>query len=258
MNVLMIGDVVAGWGCRFLQKKLPGYKKFAGIDLCIVNGENSADGNGMTPSSADLLFASGADVITGGNHVFRRAEVYDFLEREPFVLRPANYHESNPGKGYCIVDRGAYRAAVVNLAGVYGMEALENPFFTMDRILKELEKEKIRLIFLDFHAEATSEKRAMGFYLNGKITALAGTHTHVQTSDACVLSEGTGYITDLGMSGAKDTVLGVAPEIIIRHLKYHMPARFATPDGDCVMEGCVFDVDEKTGRCRSAQSVRIQ
>ena len=258
MNVLMLGDVVAGWGCRFLQKKLPGFKKYSGIDLCIVNGENSADGNGITSASAELLFSAGADVITTGNHVYRRAEVYDFLDREPFVLRPANYHANNPGKGFCIVDRGAYRAAVINLSGVYGMDALDNPFFVVDSILKTLEEEKIRLIFLDFHAEATSEKRAMGFYLNGRITAFAGTHTHVQTSDACVLSKGTGYITDLGMTGAGDTVLGVAPEIIINHLKYHMPARFATPDGDCVMEGCIFDVDEKTGRCRSAQNIRIQ
>ncbi len=257
MQILMVGDVVAGPGRRFLQKNLPGFKRFNGVDLCIVNGENAADGNGLTPAAVEELFAAGADVITTGNHVYRRAEVYDLLEREPYLVRPANFPAGNPGKGYCIVDKGAYLAAVVNLAGITGMDYANNPFDCIDAILQELTRQRVKVIVVDFHAEATSEKRAMGFYLDGKISVLAGTHTHVQTSDACVLPKGSGYITDLGMTGAVQTVLGVAPDIVIRKFKTNLPARFHTPDGECDMEGCLFDVDEKTGLCRSAQSVRI-
>lgn len=253
----MIGDVVSECGCAFLRRHLPGYKRMRHVDICIVNGENSAKGNGITPASAQELFDAGADVITTGNHVYRRAEVYDYLDTQPFVIRPANYPEEDPGRGYCILDKGAYRAAVINLSGTLYMENIENPFNRIDKILNDLQKERISVILLDFHAEATSEKKAMGFYLDGRASAVAGTHTHVQTSDACVLPKGTGYITDLGMTGNMQSVLGVDTEIIINKFKNFMPARFATPDGPASMEGCLFEIDEKTGKCRSAEYVRI-
>ena len=258
MNVMMIGDVVSDCGRAFLSKHLPALKKLHGIDICVVNGENSAKGNGITPASAGDLFSAGADVITTGNHVYRRAEVYEYLDREPFVVRPANYPAEDPGKGYCIVDRGRYRAAVVNLSGIYYMENLENPFKKADGILDELKKERVNVILVDFHAEATSEKKAMGFYLDGRISALAGTHTHVQTSDAGVLPGGTGYITDLGMTGNYDSVLGVDKNTIIKKFMDSMPARFDTPEGPACVEGCVFEIDEKSGKCFRAESFRVQ
>lgn len=257
MNILMIGDVVAEYGCNFLMNKLPNFKKTNKIDLCIVNGENSANGNGITPTSAEMLFDAGADVITSGNHVYKWNTVYDYLDCKPYIIRPANYNDSNPGRGYCIVDKGSYSVAVVNLSGTAFMENLYNPFFCIDEILDELKKEKVSVIAVDFHAEATGEKRAMGFYLDGRVSVLAGTHTHVQSNDACVFENGTGYITDLGMTGNMQSVLGVEPKIIINKLKYQMPSRFATPAGKCSMEGCVFDVDEKTGKCRSAKNIRV-
>lgn len=257
MNILMIGDVVAEHGCDFLLKNLPKIKRFYNIDMCTVNGENSANGNGITENSAQMIFAAGADVITTGNHVYKQSNVYDYLDREPFIIRPANYPQSNPGKGYCIVDKGAYRIAVVNISGVVFMENLENPFFCIDRVLKEIEKERAAVTVIDFHAETTSEKKAMGFYLDGRASVLSGTHTHVQTSDASVLPGGLGYITDLGMTGNTDSVLGVSKDIIIAKFKNFLPSRFDTPNGKCMMEGCVFNVDEKTGKCLTAESLRI-
>lgn len=254
----MIGDVVAAPGREFLSKKLHAFKSFKKIDLCIVNGENSADADGITPASAQELFDAGADVVTTGNHVFKHHPVYEYLDENPAVVRPANYPAACPGKGYCIVDRGSYRAAVVNLAGVaYMMDTLENPFFCIDRLLDGLKEERVRVICVDFHAEATSEKKAMGYYLDGKVSVVAGTHTHVQTSDAAVMRHGTGYITDLGMTGNIDSVLGVDAELIIQKMKYNMPVRFVRSAGVSAIEGCIFDVDEKNGRCRSAEAVRI-
>lgn len=258
MNVMMIGDVVSACGRKFLARHLRTMKKLHQIDICVVNGENSANGNGITPESARELFDAGADVITTGNHVYRRAEAYDYLDEEPFVLRPANYPAEDPGKGYCIVDRGRFRAAVVNLSGTYYMENIENPFKKADQILDSLKEERVCVIIVDFHAEATSEKKAMGFYLDGRASVVAGTHTHVQTSDAAVLTGGTGYITDLGMTGNYDSVLGVDKKVIIKKFLDCMPARFDTPDGPASMEGCVFEIDEKTGKCVSAESFRIQ
>lgn len=253
----MIGDVVSDCGREHLAKHLLSFKKMYGIDVCVVNGENSARGNGVTPASAQELFDAGADVITTGNHVYRRAEVYDLLDRSPFLIRPANYPAQDPGKGYCIVDRGRYRVAVIDLAGLLYLDSIENPFKKADEILSELREERVSAVVVEFHAEATSEKRALGFYLDGRVSVFAGTHTHVQTSDATVLPGGTGYITDLGMTGNLDSVLGVDKQIVIKKFIDNMPARFDTPSGPASMEGCVFEIDEKTGKCLEAQSFRI-
>ena len=220
--------------------------------MTVVNGENSAVGNGILPMSADDIFTSGADVVTGGNHTFRRREIYNELERNEFLLRPANYGKEAPGRGYTIVDRGAYRVGVVNLCGTVFMEPLENPFICIDRVLEKLKRET-DIIIVDFHAEATAEKRAMGFYLDGRASAVFGTHTHVPTADEQILPHGTGYITDVGMTGPKMSVLGVTPELAIEKMKTNLPVRFQNPDGEAELDGVIFTVSRDT-----AKTVRIQ
>ena len=256
MNILMLGDVVSQCGCDFLRKKLPAYKRFAGIDLCLANGENSARGNGLTPQSAEFLLSSGVDFLTGGNHSFRRCEVYDFLDESPCVARPFNYPAGAPGRGAAVLDLGRVQIGVINLMGTMYLENLENPFFAVERALHEVAGCKIVLV--DFHAEATSEKKALGYYLDGRVSVVAGTHTHVQTADETVLPGGTGYITDLGMCGAQNSVLGVDKDIVIEKFRTQLPVRFDTAeDGPCALEGCVFEIEEKTGRCLSAQRIRL-
>ena len=256
MIVLMLGDVVSQAGCDFLRKKLPAYKRFAGVDLCICNAENSAKGNGVTPQSAEFLLSSGVDLLTTGNHAFRRRECYDFLDDSGQILRPCNYPAGAPGRGTAVIDMGRVHVGVVNLMGTMYLDALDNPFAAVDRAIGELRD--CRVVLVDFHAEATSEKKAMGFYLDGRVSAVCGTHTHVQTSDETVLPDGTGYITDLGMCGAVDSVLGVKKEIVIEKFRTALPVRFDTMEtGPCTLEGCLFDIDETTGRCRSVQRLRL-
>ena len=257
MRILCIGDVVGTSGCQFLRSHLPAFKKLHQIDLTIVNGENSADGNGITPRSADHIFTSGADVITLGNHAFRRPEIQAYLEEQPYIIRPMNYPSPlTPGKGLCVVDMGYTQVTVVNLMGQESIDAhLENPFTMMERLLPKLET---KITVLDFHAEATSEKRAMGLYLDGKVSVVCGTHTHVMTADAEVLPDGTGYITDLGMTGPIDSVLGVKKDIIINRFMTKLPARFDYESGASKMNCTVFDVDTVTGRCTAARSYELR
>lgn len=256
MNILVIGDVVSSKGCEYLRSILPAYKKLKSIDLCIANGENSAVGNGITPFSAQYLFDSGVDFITTGNHVYRRREFYEMLDESDCIIRPANFSKSNPGKGYSKIDMGFTKVGVINLAGAVYMDRCDNPFTAVDEVLPELSD--CRIILVDFHAEATAEKRAMGFYLDGKVSAVFGTHTHVITGDATILPNGTAYITDIGMTGPKNSVLGVKPEISIDWLKTGMPARFDTAEGDCIMNGCIFEFDNKTGKALSIEPVTIE
>ena len=255
MRILTIGDVVGKNGVDFFCNTVPAYKRTMGVDLCIVNGENSTDGNGITPASSEDLFQHGADVITTGNHAYRRREMYDFFENSPYVLRPANYPDGNPGKGYCKVDMGRVQVGVINLMGTTYMEPLGNPFIEVDNILEELKD--CRIIIVDFHAEATSEKRAMGFYLDGRVSAVVGTHTHVQTADEQVMPNGTGYITDLGMTGAIQSVLGVKSEIIIDKLRSNMPARFDFEKSAAMLNGCLFDIDPATGKAERAERISL-
>ncbi len=254
MNILVLGDVVSGIGCDFLRKKLPAFKKLKAIDFCIANGENSATGNGITPDSAEHLFTSGVDFITTGNHVFRRKEVYDYLDENEFLIRPYNLDSSVPGKGLALIDTGRYTLAVINLMGNMYSDCCDNAFRAADRALKEIGS-RTNIILVDLHAEATSEKKAMGFYLDGKVSALFGTHTHVLTADERVLPGGTGYITDIGMCGVKDSVLGVDKDIVIGKFRTGMPVRFDSANGSCMINGCIFNIDEKTGKCISAERV---
>lgn len=255
MNILAIGDVVSTVGCEYLRKKLPSLKKMYGVDFCIVNGENSAAGNGITPQSADFLFDSGVDLITTGNHVFRRREIYDRLDTDPNIIRPANYYAGNPGKGFAVCDMGSVKIGVINLAGNAFMEGA-NPFTAADGVLKKLDE--CRIVLCDFHAEATGEKRALGFYLDGRVSAVFGTHTHVQTADEQILPNGTGYITDLGMVGTINSVLGVTPEAVITKLKTGMPTRFDNNEGECMLNACLFEIDKHSGKTTAVQRINIR
>lgn len=254
MNILAIGDVVGSIGCRFLRSHLPALKKMKAIDLVIVNGENSADGNGLTPVSVQYLLDSGADVVTSGNHSFRRKESYSLYDSCETLLRPANFPPAAPGKGFCIVDMGRIQVGVINLMGVVYMESMDSPFDCADRILAQ-GMPKITLV--DFHAEATGEKRSFAWYLDGRVSAVFGTHTHVQTSDECVLPNGTGYISDLGMTGPVNSVLGVKPELVIQKMRTKMPVRFDLASGDCCINGAIFNIDERTGKTISVERLNI-
>ncbi len=257
MRLLCIGDVVSGGGCRFLAKTLPRFRREHGVDMVVCNGENSADGNGVTPESANALLDCGVDVITTGNHSFRRREAYSFYDECAQIVRPANYPEkTTPGRGYTVYDMLRYRVGVVNIMGTLFLEPLENPFDCLDRVLGELSQ--CSVIVVDFHAEATSEKKAFGYYADGRVSAVVGTHTHVQTADECVLPGGTGYITDLGMTGPTDSVLGVRKDIVIAKFREHLPVRFEAAAGECSMGCCLFDIDEKTGKARSAERFFIK
>lgn len=257
MKILTIGDVVGNNGCEFLRQNLPAFKRTKGIDMVIANGENSSDGNGITPASAKHLFDSGVDVITLGNHTYRRKEIYEYLDETENIIRPLNFPGSAPGHGYCIYDMGRTQVAVVNLMGqIYIDTGLDSPFEAFDRLLKEQDIPKICIV--DFHGEATGEKRAFGYYADGRASAIFGTHTHVPTADECVLPGGTGYISDAGMTGTIESVLGVKPELVIKKLTTKMPVRFDYMPGKAKMDCVLFEIDEKSGLCRNAERYTLR
>ena len=256
MNILCIGDVCGHLGCEHLARVLPAIKREHKIDFVIANGENSADGNGILPHSADMLLSSGVDVITGGNHSFRRKEIFDLLDENDRLLRPANMPNSAPGKGWGIYDCGRTFVGVINLLGTTYMESLDCPFRTATELAEHLKSQGAKIILVDFHAEATSEKRALGYYLDGIASAVFGTHTHVQTADEQILPEKTGYITDLGMVGADRSVLGVCPEIVISKFTDRLPVRFNLADGEYSLCGAVFSFDDATGRCTAVKRIK--
>ena len=257
IKVLCVGDVVGNSGCEFLRQKLAQFKKENNIDICIVNGENSAVGNGMLPNSCGHIFTSGADFITGGNHSLKRREIFEYLDRTDNVIRPANYGNGVWGKGYGIIDKGAYKVGVINLLGRVYLEGHADPFETAENIIKEL-KEETNIIFVDFHAEATAEKKALGYFLDGKVSAVFGTHTHIQTSDAQIMSGGTGYITDLGMTGPEESVLGVKKEIIIEKFRKGFTTMFETADTPAFMQGCIFTVNRDSGKTVEIEPITIR
>ncbi len=253
-NILAVGDAVGSPATKYLSEKLRGIVNYYGINLTVVNGENSADGNGILAQSAKALFEAGADIVTGGNHSFKRREVYDFLDDSKYCIRPANMPSSAPGFGSCIIDTSDKRVLVINLLGTVYMEPVESPFVCADRIL-EANKGKYDFAIVDMHAEATSEKAALARYLDGRVSAVFGTHTHVPTADEQVLSRGTGFITDLGMTGACDSILGVKSEIIINKFLTHMPVRFEQATGQVSANGAIFAIDRQTGKCVSVQRI---
>lgn len=254
MNILILGDVVGQGGCNIVRDKIPAFKKQNQIDITIANGENSAEGNGILPASAAHLFDSGVDIITTGNHALRRREVYDLLNAGEGIIRPVNFHRDAPGYGYYILDKLRYRLCIINLQGVIYMDNLENPFDAIDRVLAEIDTPNI---IVDFHAEATSEKVAMGHYLNGRVSLMYGTHTHIQTADEKILSEGTGYITDIGMCGGYCSVLGVKSELAIKRLRTNLPTRFENEQENCFISGIIVQIDEKYGKTTKIHRVII-
>ena len=253
MNILFIGDVVGQKSCANLRDNLPMLKREYDAKIVIVNGENSADGNGITPVTARFLLDSGVDVVTTGNHCFKRREMDAFYEESDIVLRPANFPDEVVGKGFTELDFGSYSVAVVNLLGTVFMQNLENPFRCIDRILGQIHS---KTIIVDFHAEATSEKKAMGYYLAGRVSAVLGTHTHIQTADEEVIDGKTGYITDVGMTGVLDSVLGIKKEIIINNMITGYPQRYEYAEGQPYICGVVISVDEKTGICNSIKRIK--
>lgn len=256
MNILAIGDIVGEGGCSFLREKLKSLKSDHNIDLVIANGENSAEGNGITHETAKYLIESGVDIITTGNHAFRRRESREVFAKNENILRPANYpKDTTPGNGHCCVKINELDVLVINVLGVTFMESLDCPFKTVDEILKQNTKAKVTI--LDFHAEATAEKRAMGFYLNGRISAIFGTHTHVQTADECILEKGTGYITDAGMTGPINSVLGIKPEIVVKKSLTHLPEKFIVAPGPYKMGCIIFNIDENTGFTRAVKRLIV-
>jgi 2',3'-cyclic-nucleotide 2'-phosphodiesterase len=228
--ILFVGDIVASAGRRTLKALLPGLREELGLDFVVANGENAAGGIGITPKHADELFAAGVDVITLGNHTYRHREVWPYLDEQRHILRPANFMRTQPGHGTCVFERDGASLGVVNLSGNLFMQAATPAFTTVDEALREVAGADHVLV--DMHAEATSEKVAMGWFLDGRVTAVVGTHTHVPTADARVLPGGTAYITDVGMTGARGGVIGVRREQSIAVMRTHMPVRYDSSDED--------------------------
>jgi len=253
MRVLFIGDVVGGPGRRALRAAMPALRESYAPDLVVVNGENSAGGMGITEKTARHLFESGAGVITSGNHVYRHREVYDYLDREERIVRPANYPHANPGRGHTVVEAGGMRVAVLNLSGEVGLTVARSPFHEVDSILERLRADAA---ILDFHAEVSSEKVAMGWHLDGRIAAVLGTHTHVPTADGRVLPGGTAFISDVGMTGSRTSVLGVKPEQILERFITQMPVRFETAEDDVWVMGAVVEINER-GLADSFEQVMV-
>lgn len=254
LRILAVGDVVGLPGLSYLSRHLRSLKQLYKIDFCVVNGEN-ANGVGILPRQADLIFDAGADVITLGNHTFGRREICPYLDDNRYILRPANLAPSLPGHGWGVFETNAGPVAVANLIGRCAMDFTpDNPFRVVDKILKDVGTIPV---LIDFHAEATSEKLAMGYYLDGKISVLWGTHTHVPTADEQILPHGTGYQTDLGMTGPVVSVLGVKPEQSIALFRGELTSRYETAPGPCKLCGAVFTINTATRLCTKVERVTV-
>jgi 2',3'-cyclic-nucleotide 2'-phosphodiesterase len=251
--LLFIGDIVGKPGRAGLARAMPALDEKHSPDLVIANGENSAGGIGITEGTANEIFDAGVDVVTTGNHVYRHSEAYEFLDREERVVRPANYPMGNPGRGHTVVGAGDVRVGVLNLSGEVHLRVARSPFAEADAALAKLQDEA-DVIVVDFHAEATSEKIAMGWHLDGRVSAIFGTHTHVPTADARVLPGGTAYITDVGMTGSRAGVIGVRKEQSLQAFVTQMPVRFETADEDVWVMGALVEV-RPDGRAESIEQV---
>jgi len=253
-KVLCVGDVVGNPGLDRVRRSLRYLKRKTGADFVIVNGENAAV-VGMTPQQGEDILDAGADVITMGNHTYNKREIVPYLEDCPQIIRPANYAPQAPGKGWAIFDSKAGPVAVIDLIGRCNMDyGPDNPFLMIEKILKEIDT---KLVFVEIHAEATSEKLAMGYMLDGRVSAVWGTHTHVPTADAQVLPKGTGYVTDLGMTGPAHSVLGIQPKLSIAKFRGDLPERYRWAEGPTKMEAVLFTIDTATGLCKKAERVDL-
>ena len=251
-KVLAVGDVVGAPGLERIRRHLRSLKRRVGADFVVVNGENAAV-VGITPHQAEEILNAGADVITMGNHTWGKREIVDYMDEYPQILRPANYAPQVPGRGWGVYESKAGNVAVIDLIGRCNMDyGPDNPFLMVEKILKEI---PAKIILVELHAEATSEKLAMGYLLDGRISALWGTHTHVPTADARVLPKGTGYVTDLGMTGPRDSVLGIRPELSIAKFRGDLTERYRWADGPTKLEAVLFTIDSATGKCLRAERV---
>ena len=247
MNILAIGDIVGEIGVKKIVKELPKLKEKYDIDFCIINGENSAGGMGITKKIFDSLINAGADVITMGKHTWGKKDIFSFID-DKRIVRPANYTKGLPGNDYSIVNKNNKRIAVINLIGRTSMGILsENPFIVANDIYNKL-KNQADIFVLDFHAEATAEKIAMGYYMDGKYTIVYGTHTHVQTADEQMLEKGTAYITDIGMTGPKKSVIGMDVGVSFKRFVTSLPERYKLADSEAMINGCVFKINDETNR----------
>lgn len=253
INLLAVGDVVATAGLNCLKTLLPKLKQEKKIDFCVVNGENTAI-LGLLPRQAEEIFDAGADVITMGNHTWGKRELVPYMHTKG-ILRPANLPPQQPGMGWDVFETQFGQVAVIDLIGRCAMDYTpDNPFLLVEKILPKL---RTKLIFVELHAEATSEKLAMGWMLDGRVSAVWGTHTHVQTADERILPGGTGYLTDLGMTGPRDSVLGIKPELSIQKFRGDLTRRYEPAPGPCKLEGCIFTIDTHSGRCTAAERVSL-
>ncbi|MFA5073486.1 MAG: TIGR00282 family metallophosphoesterase [Nitrospirota bacterium] len=257
MKVLFIGDIIGEPGRKMVKKEMPGLVKTYQPDLIIANGENAAGGFGITPDIADELFFMGIDILTSGNHVWDKKEIEPYLEKQERLLRPANYPSGNPGFGSTIFSTATGdKAAVLNLEGRVFMSTLDDPFRIADSEIEKL-KQQTPVVIVDFHAEATSEKIALAWHLDGKASAVIGTHTHVQTADERILTNGTAFMTDVGMTGPTDSVIGVKKEQAIARFRYQTPHRFEIPKGPVRLCAVLVAIDEKTGKADSISRIQI-
>ena len=256
MRLLMIGDIVGKSGRRAVKQNLPEILGSMQVDIVIANGENAAGGNGITREIARELFSCGVDVITMGNHVWSQKEIYTYAEKEPRIIRPGNYPPGAPGRGAGIFTaKNGVELGVINLSGRVFMPDLDCPFRKADELVARL-KESVDIILLDFHAEASSEKVAMGCYLDGRISAVCGTHTHVQTADEKILPGGTGYISDVGMTGPVDSVIGVKKELVIEKFITQMPKRFEVAEGLYQFNAVLIEIDASTSKAVGIQRIQ--
>ena len=255
MRILALGDVVGQVAIEYLADKLWAFRSKEKIDFCVANGENATEIRGISAADAEALLGTGVDLITLGNHAFGMKDIYSYLDaNEHSIIRPANYPTDAPGVGYTVCDVNGWRVLCINASGRIYLDPLASPFDTVDRIL-EREDGRYDLSLLDIHAEATSEKLALGRYFDGRIQVMFGTHTHVPTADEQILPHGSGYITDLGMCGPVDGILGTDADAVIHRFRTLMPTRFSVASGDVRAQGVIFDVDEGAGKVRSVKRV---
>ena len=255
MKILVIGDVTSPQGVEHLKRNLWKFREENKIDFCVVNGENASFITGISPELAEVLLRGGADCITGGNHTLRNKRVYTFLDDSDAILRPVNFGDSAPGRGYTILDCNGYRMLIINAMGrVHIDPVLDSPFIYIDRVLRDCEG-RYDFAILDFHAEATGEKLAVGYAYDGKINVIFGTHTHVKTADGQILPKGTGYISDVGMCGESGGILGMDPEVVVLRMRSSLPHSFKSANGPCRADGVIFTLDTATGRVTKVESV---
>jgi metallophosphoesterase (TIGR00282 family) len=257
MRVLILGDVMGRPARRAVRALVPSLVQKEEVDLVVANAENSAGGMGVDVKSAKELFGAGVHILTSGNHIWKKKEIYPFLNERDDLIRPANFPAGAPGKGWCVWQQNDVRALVINLQGrVFMPNHVEDPFRCVDEILQKHGR-NIPLVIVDMHAEATSEKNAMGWYLDGRASIVYGTHTHVQTADERILPGGTAYITDLGMCGAMDSIIGMEKEPVIRGFISQLPRQFEVAQDNVMLQGVIVDIDKRTGKARDVRRLRV-